>query len=67
MRPFQEPGKTYRKPLQLDESIADAHGARAGILDIYDWDHPAAEIEIRRAIELSPSNAKALLVWTAPL
>jgi len=45
------------KALQLDDSIAEAHTALAGIKSSYDWDWQGASIEFRRAIELNPSYA----------
>jgi eukaryotic-like serine/threonine-protein kinase len=47
------------RALALDNSLAEAHRARADIMFNYDWDWPSAEREYRRAIELSPSYAEA--------
>ena len=46
-----------RKALQLDEGLAEAHYALARN-KLSDWDWVGAEQEFRRAIELSPSNAR---------
>jgi serine/threonine protein kinase/TolB-like protein/Tfp pilus assembly protein PilF len=47
-----------RKALELDESLANAHFALAGIkLDGWDW--ATAEREYKRAIELNPNLQKA--------
>jgi Tfp pilus assembly protein PilF len=47
------------KALALDESLAEAHRARADIMFSFDWDWPAAEREYKRAIELNPNYAEA--------
>jgi TolB-like protein/DNA-binding winged helix-turn-helix (wHTH) protein len=49
--------ETSQRALQLDESLADAHGALGWVRWAYDWDWPGAEREFRRAIELNPSHA----------
>jgi len=46
-----------RKSLELDDSLAEAHYALARN-KVSDWDWVGAEQEYRRAIELSPSNAR---------
>ncbi|HEY2774983.1 MAG TPA: adenylate/guanylate cyclase domain-containing protein [Candidatus Binatia bacterium] len=43
------------KALALDDHLADAHNALAGILWLFEYNFPAAENEFRRAIELNPS------------
>ena len=53
--------------LKLDESLADAHAALGFIHLIYDWDGPAAERELRRAIQLNPSLSTARLNYAAYL
>jgi tetratricopeptide (TPR) repeat protein len=47
------------KALELDDSIAEAHAALSIYLSGYSWDRPAAERELRRAIELKPGYATA--------
>jgi serine/threonine-protein kinase len=47
------------KALELDEGLADAHYAMADIKYHYDWDWPAVETELKRAIELNPNHAFA--------
>jgi tetratricopeptide (TPR) repeat protein len=47
------------KALELDDSIAEAHAALSIYFSGYSWDRPAAERELRRAIELKPSYATA--------
>lgn len=43
------------KALELDDSLAEAHGALGYDLWVYDWDWPGAEREFKRAIQLNPS------------
>ncbi len=57
------PNETYPKAreyalkaLELDESLASAHGT-LGMLCFFDWNWKAAEREFKRAIELGPSIA----------
>ncbi len=40
-----------------DETIAAAHTAMARVLEVYEWDRPAALRENGRAVELSPGDA----------
>ncbi|HZR57128.1 MAG TPA: protein kinase [Terriglobales bacterium] len=47
-----------RKALELDDSLPEAHTARAGALAM-SWKWNEAETEFRRAIELNPNNAAA--------
>jgi len=47
------------KALALEPTLADAHASLGDQLCVYDWDAPAAERELRRAIELNPSVANA--------
>src|SRR2546426_718945 len=47
------------KALALEPTLADAHASLGDQLCVYDWDAPAAERELRRAIELNPSLANA--------
>ena len=45
-----------RKAVQLDDSLAEAHTARADALSLA-WKWPEAEAEFHRALQLSPNNA----------
>jgi TolB-like protein/Flp pilus assembly protein TadD len=47
------------KALRLDDTVAEAHASLAFIKLHYDWDWPATEMEIKRAIELNPNYANA--------
>src|SRR3989440_5748155 len=46
-----------RRALELDPNLADAHLAQGRILELVDFNFAAAEVEFRRAFELSPQNA----------
>jgi len=48
-----------RKALQLDDTLAEAHADMGMVLFWYDYDWSAAEVELRRAIELKPNSADA--------
>jgi serine/threonine-protein kinase len=45
--------------LEIDETLGEAHVSLAAIKNWYDWDWAGAEIEFRRAIELSPNYPTA--------
>jgi TolB-like protein/DNA-binding winged helix-turn-helix (wHTH) protein len=45
------------KALQLDDTVAEAHGALGWVKWIYDWDWPGAEREFQRAIQLNPGHS----------
>lgn len=47
------------RALALDPASPDAHAVMAMVHFTYDWDPAAAEREIREAIRLNPSHAKA--------
>jgi TolB-like protein/Tfp pilus assembly protein PilF len=47
------------KALETDPRLAEAHIAQARVLQHGDWDWPAAERELKRAIELNPKNPEA--------
>ena len=47
-----------RKAIELDDSLSEAHSARASAL-ANEWKWNEAESEFRRAIELNPNNANA--------
>jgi TolB-like protein len=52
--------KMASKALEIDETLAEAHTALALIKE-YDWDWEGSEREYKRAIDLNPSYADALL------
>ncbi len=47
------------RALELDDELAPAHTALAGVREFYDWDWEGAEAEFQRALELDPSYAIA--------
>jgi tetratricopeptide (TPR) repeat protein len=47
------------KAVELDDTLAEAHGSLALSKSSYDWDWSGADNEIRRAIELNPGYADA--------
>jgi TolB-like protein/tetratricopeptide (TPR) repeat protein len=47
----------------IDDSLSEAHQALATMNWLLDWDLAAAEREFRRAIELSPSDADAHMLY----
>jgi serine/threonine-protein kinase len=47
------------RAVELDDTLADAHYALAGVSTWANWDWPAAEREFRRAIQLNPRFADA--------
>ncbi len=47
-----------RKAIELDDSLSEAHSARASAL-AFAWKWNEAESEFRRALELNPNNANA--------
>ena len=53
--------------LRLDESLADAHGALGYVHLVYDWDGPAAEKALLRALALNSTLATARLNYAAYL
>jgi TolB-like protein/tRNA A-37 threonylcarbamoyl transferase component Bud32/Flp pilus assembly protein TadD len=45
------------RAVELDDSLAEAHGALGTVRWYYDWDVVAAEREMKRALTLDPNNA----------
>jgi|SRR5690242_11350053 TolB-like protein/Flp pilus assembly protein TadD len=56
---FSRAREAAAKALELDETLAEAHNALAGVKEDFDWDWPGAEREFQRAIELNPGYATA--------
>ena len=48
------------KAVELDDSLAEGHAVLGIVYLEFDWNWPAAEREIRRALELNPSSAAHL-------
>ncbi len=53
--------------LRLDETLADAHAALGYVHLVWDWDGPAAEKSLLRALDLNPTLATARLNYAAYL
>ena len=53
--------------LRLDETLADAHAALGYVHLVWDWDGPAAEKALLRALDLNPTLATARLNYAAYL
>ena len=45
--------------LEIDDTLGEAHVSLAAIKNWYDWDWPGAELDFKRAIELSPNYPTA--------
>ncbi|MGB6866050.1 MAG: protein kinase [Candidatus Aminicenantaceae bacterium] len=53
-----------QKALELDDTLAEVHAALSFISLYYDWDWPAFEKHVKRAIELAPGYAEPH-IWNA--
>lgn len=51
--------------LQIDNELAEAHVALAGVRQIFDQDYPAAEREYQRALQLSPGSVDVHRAYAA--
>ncbi len=51
------------RAIELDDSLGSAHASLGVVKEIYEWDTAGAQREFRRAIELSPSDAYAHLMF----
>lgn len=54
---FPKAKESVAKALQIDNSLAEAHGTRAYILTYYDWNWAEAELEFQQALALNPNDA----------
>jgi adenylate cyclase len=45
--------------LAIDDELAEGHCSRALLLNDFEWNWPAAELEYRRALALDPNNVRA--------
>src|SRR5262245_40314493 len=54
-----EARKAAVKALELDPTLGEAHASLGFFTFLYDWDWLKAEVEFKRAIDLSPSYAQA--------
>lgn len=49
-----------QKALSIDPNLAEGHAALGWVLLSADWNLPGAEVEIRRAVELAPTEQRPL-------
>jgi serine/threonine protein kinase/Tfp pilus assembly protein PilF len=47
------------RALEIDDKLAEAHSALASVKIYFEWDFAGAEIEIRKAIDINPSDSNA--------
>jgi serine/threonine protein kinase/TolB-like protein/tetratricopeptide (TPR) repeat protein len=62
-----EARRAAQAAIRLDETLAEAHAALGYVHLVYDWDGPAAERELLRALALNPTLAAARLNHAAYL
>jgi TolB-like protein/Tfp pilus assembly protein PilF len=55
------------RAIELDDALAEAHAALAGVLKVHDWEWAAAEREYKRALELNPNYATAHRMYASYL
>lgn len=53
---FPKAKENVTKALQLDNSLAEAHGTKAYISTYYDWDWQTAQQEFQQALALNPND-----------
>jgi TolB-like protein/tetratricopeptide (TPR) repeat protein len=58
---YDESVEAARRAVQLDDELAEAHVAMAGVGYYLDYDRTGAEQQLRRALELNPGSVKALI------
>jgi TolB-like protein/Tfp pilus assembly protein PilF len=56
---YENSKEASRRAIQLDDSLAEAHGALAYVLYVHDWDWAGSEREFKRAIQLNPGYGEA--------
>ncbi len=56
---FPKAREAAQRALMLDASLAEPHASLGFVHFYYDWDFPAAERELRRALAMRPSYATA--------
>ena len=57
---FDRARKAAERALQLEPDLAEGHAALGQIRRLYDWDWKGADASFRRALELSPGDARAV-------
>ncbi len=61
--PPEEQEDFLNRALELDENLAEVHAGLASIRLFEDWDFPAAEKEIKNALQLSPGYGPAHIIY----
>jgi tetratricopeptide (TPR) repeat protein len=64
--PTDEAARAARKAVELDDTLAEAHAARAAVA-FDDWDWETAQREYLRALELFPNTEDACACWSLAL
>jgi TolB-like protein len=54
---YEKARNAYKRALELEPTLAEAHASAGLVAMNYDWDWPLAEQELRRAIALDPNEA----------
>jgi adenylate cyclase len=57
---FEKSRQASERALKLDSNLALAHAQLGEIHRVYDWDWPAAERELKQALELAPADGDIL-------
>ena len=57
---FDRSRRAAQRAIALDPQLADGHAAYGYVLESYDWNWRAAQVEYVRASELDPSSVRAL-------
>lgn len=60
---FSEAKESALRALAMDSNSADAQSALGSVLFLSEWDWPAAERSLRRALEINPDYTEALLQY----
>jgi serine/threonine-protein kinase len=60
---FPQAKAAAKKAIEIDDTLAEAHGALGFIIFWSDWDWNAAEKECKRALELGPNVAEAHVAY----
>ena len=55
---LSEAKKAATKAIELNDSLGEVHFSLAHVLEVQDWDWAGAEKEYKRALDLSPNNAR---------
>lgn len=61
---FPKAKAAARKALEIDDTLSEAHAAFGATEMFYEWDWSVAERELRRAIELNPSDPNARRLYS---